>query len=200
MKQSELRKPVQKRAIEKKKQILECGFNLICEKGYHNLDCIEIAKASNVSTGTVYQYFKDKRDIFLQGLKNYSDSLLFPILEYKDKKITHDGLKTFFKSVIKKNLSVHTMSQSTHEEIMAMRHSDAEVNKIFQDFEVEATEVLVEILKNNNFKIKNINEKSHIIIGWMDSLCHELAYHKHHDLNYNRMEDIVVNSIVELLK
>ncbi len=115
MKQSELRKPVQKRAIEKKKQILECGFNLICEKGYHNVDCIEIAKASNVSTGTVYQYFKDKRDIFLQGLKNYSDSLLFPILEYKDKKITHDGLKTFFKSVIKKNLSVHTMSQSTHE-------------------------------------------------------------------------------------
>ena len=40
MAQSELRQPVQKRAIAKKQKILECGFNLICEKGYYNVDCI----------------------------------------------------------------------------------------------------------------------------------------------------------------
>ncbi len=200
MDKSELRNPVQKRAIEKKKQILENGFNLICEKGYHNVDCIEIAKASNVSTGTVYQYFKDKRDIFLQGLKNYSESLLFPVLEYKDKIIKPDGLESFFRKAINSNLKIHTMSQSAHEEIMSMRHSDPEVNKIFQDFEIEATEVLVDILRNNHFDTKDINEKAHIIIGWIDNLCHELAYHKHSDLNYNKMTDIVINSIIQLLK
>ena len=199
MNKTDLRKPIQKRAIEKRKQILECGFNLICEKGYHNVDCIEIAKASNVSTGTVYQYFKDKRDIFLQGLKNYSDSLLFPILEYKDKTIKQDGLKPFFKKLIKNTVSVHTMSQSAHEEIMAMRHSDNDVNQIFKDFEVQATEVLVNFLKSNNFDTKYIYEKCHLIIGWIDSLCHELAYHKHPKLNYNRMTDIVVDSIINLI-
>ncbi len=199
MKESELRQPIQKRAIEKRKQILECGFNLICEKGYHNVDCIEIAKASGVSTGTVYQYFKDKRDIFLQGLKSYSDSLLFPILEYKNKTIKPDGLESFFKNAINSNIKVHTMSQSTHEEIMAMRHSDPEVNKVFQDFEVEATNVLVDILKANGFNTKDIYEKCHIIIGWIDNLCHELAYHKHQELNYKRMTDMVVNSIIHLL-
>ena len=199
MKESELRAPVQKRAIAKKQNILECGFNLICEKGYHNVDCIEIAKASGVSTGTVYQYFKDKRDIFLQGLKNYSDSLLFPILEYKDKTIKPDGLKAFFKKMINNNISIHTMSQSTHEEIMAMRHSDPEVNKIFQDFELHATEVLVELLKSNHFETKDIYEKAHLIIGWMDNLCHELAYHKHPDLNYNHMTNIVIDSVCYIL-
>ena len=200
MEKKELRNPIQKRAIEKKQQILEFGFNLMCEKGYHNIDCIDIAKASNVSTGTVYQYFEDKHDIFLQGLKNYSDSLLFPILEYKNKTIKADGLSAFFKKVIKNNISIHTMSQSAHEEIMAMKHSDPKVNKIFQDFEIEATKVLVDILKSNNFDTKDIYEKSHLIIGWIDNLCHELAYDKHEDLNYNHMTDIVVESIVHILK
>ena len=199
MKETKLRQPTQKRAIEKKQKILERGFNLICEKGYHSIDCIEIAQASGVSTGTVYQYFKDKRDIFMQGLKNYSDSLLFPILEYKDKPIKKDGLNSFFKKLIKNTISVHTFSESAHEEIMSMRHSDKEVNKIFQDFEIQATDVLVDILKSNNFETKNIYEKSHIIIGWIDNLCHEVAYHKHPDLNYNKMIDIVVGSIVNLL-
>jgi len=199
MKKNDLRKPIQKRAIEKRNQILECGFNLICEKGYHNIDCIDIAKASNVSTGTVYQYFKDKRDIFLQGLKNYSDSLLFPILEYENKKIKANGLKSFFKKLILNNVDVHTISKSAHEEIMSMRHSDKDVNKIFKDFEINATEVLVNILKSNNFDTKDIYEKCHIIICWIDSLCHELAYHKHSNLNYNRMTDIVINAIINLI-
>ena len=199
MKQSELRRPVQKRAIAKKKSILECGFNLMCEKGYYNVDCIEIAKASNVSTGTVYQYFKDKRDIFLQGLRNYSDSMLFPILEYKDKKIQTDELSDFIRKIIKNNIKVHNLSKSAHEEIMSMRHSDPEVNEIFQEYEIEATNVLVEIFKNNNFETKNLYEKSHLIIAWMDNLCHEVAYHKHKELDYEVMTDIVVNEIENII-
>lgn len=199
MKQSELRRPVQKRAIAKKQNILECGFNLMCEKGYYNVDCIEIAKASNVSTGTVYQYFKDKRDIFLQGLRNYSDSMLFPILEYKDKKIQTDELSDFIRKIIKNNIKVHNLSKSAHEEIMSMRHSDPEVNEIFQEYEIEATNVLVEIFKNNNFETKNLYEKSHLIIAWMDNLCHEVAYHKHKELDYEVMTDIVVNEIENII-
>ena len=200
MNQSELRQPVQKRAIKKKQAILECGFNLICEKGYYNVDCIKIAKASNVSTGTVYQYFTDKRDIFLQGLQNYSNSILFPILEYKDKKIKTNELEDFIKKIINNSLKVHNMSQSAHEEIMAMRHADPEVNKIFQDYEIEATEVLVNILKNNDFEIENVYEKSHLIIAWIDNLCHEVVYHKHNNLDYDKMIEIVVDSILNLLK
>ena len=199
MEQSELRQPVQKRAIAKKQNILECGFNLICEKGYYNVDCIEIAKASNVSTGTVYQYFKDKRDIFLQGLKNYSDSMLFPILEYKDKKIQNNELSDFIKKVVKNNVKVHNLSKSAHEEIMSMRHADSEVNEVFQEYEIRATEVLVEILQKNNFETKYLYEKSHLIIAWMDNLCHEVAYHRHKKLDYDAMTDIVVNEIVHIL-
>ena len=60
MSDNEIREPVQKRSIEKKEKIIKAGFDLICEKGYYNTNTAEIAKKAGVSTGIVYQYFKDR--------------------------------------------------------------------------------------------------------------------------------------------
>ena len=54
---NDTRIPVQKRSIEKRKRILEAGFQLFCEKGYYKTNTIEIARHAKVSTGTVYSYF-----------------------------------------------------------------------------------------------------------------------------------------------
>ena len=81
MTNQEIREPIQKRSIEKKQNIIKYGFKLMCEKGYHNTNTAEIAKAAGVSTGIVYQYFNDKRDIFIKGIEQYSRTLLFPINE-----------------------------------------------------------------------------------------------------------------------
>ena len=80
-----------------------------------------------------------------------------------------------------------------------MRHADSEVNEIFQEYEINATEVLIDILKKNNFDTSHLYEKSHLIIAWMDILCHEVAYHKHKEIDYNVMTDIVVDEIVHIL-
>ena len=60
----EIREPIKKSSIEKKNKIIEKGFELICNNGYYNVNCCDIAKYSGVSTGIIYQYFKDKKDIF----------------------------------------------------------------------------------------------------------------------------------------
>lgn len=61
------REPQQKRSIEKKNRIIETGFRLMCENGYQKTTTADIAKAAGVSTGIIYSYFKDKRDIFICG-------------------------------------------------------------------------------------------------------------------------------------
>ena len=70
-----IRDPKQQRAIEKKEKIIESGFKLICEKGYYNINTAQIAKKAGVSTGIVYQYFKDKYDIFITALEKYGDEV-----------------------------------------------------------------------------------------------------------------------------
>ena len=55
-----------------------------CDKGYYNVTCVDIARYAGVSTGIIYQYFNDKRDIFLAGVRNYSNSVMFPMNEVLD--------------------------------------------------------------------------------------------------------------------
>ncbi len=196
---SDLRKPTQKRAIEKRNKILKYGFELMCEKGLYNTDAAQIAKHAGVSTGTVYQYFKDKKDIFVQGLKIYAESLMFPINNIKDKKLNVENLSNELKDIINLFIKSHKISKSAHEEIIALQHTDKEIGKIFRQQEINATETLVEILKQNNIIVDNIYERSHLILKWIDDLCHEIIFHKHKDMDYDKMTDIVIDSIIHIL-
>ena len=83
---SEVREPIKKTSIAKKERIIKKGFELMCNKGYHNVSCVDIAKYANVSTGIIYQYFNDKRDIFIEGTKDYADKIMFPMLGIIDNK------------------------------------------------------------------------------------------------------------------
>lgn len=197
---TEIREPIQKRSIEKKEKIIKYGFELICEKGYHNTNTAEIAKAAGVSTGIVYQYFNDKRDIFLQGIEQYSKSLLFPINEISISKSKTSTLEEDLINVINKSIKNHKLSEAAHEEIYSLQHSDPDVAKIFFQQEIQATNTLVSVLENKNIQTENIKEKAHLIISMIDNLCHEVVYHKHKDMNYDIMKEIVVKSIINLLK
>ena len=65
--------------------------------------------------------------------------------------------------------------------------------------ELDLTYKMSEMFKNNGFDIKNPDEKVHVIIGLIDTLCHEIVYHKHKKLNYNAMTNVVVESIVNII-
>lgn len=192
-----IREPKQQRAIEKKDKIIEAGFNLICKNGYHNTNTAEIAKIAGVSTGIVYQYFKDKYDILILGLEKYGDSIFFPML---NKSISYTDFDSFIKAIIKHYISNHKVSNIAHEEIMSMVHSDKRVAEYYYKRELEMTNSIKDVLINNGFRDNNLSEKVHIMIGLIDNLCHEVTYHKHSDMNYDIMTDLVINNIKELFK
>lgn len=200
MSDTEIREPVQKRSIETKDKIIEAGFDLICNDGYYKTNTSKIAKKAGVSTGIIYQYFKDKRDIFLAGLDKYADDIFYPMLNMPNVNFSKDDLPNIMKNMIKRYISNHKLSAIAHEEITAMTHSDKDVAFYFHKKEMEMTNKISNILVENNFKITNINEKVHIVIGLTDNLCHEIVYHKHKELDYEIMTDIVVNEIINILK
>jgi AcrR family transcriptional regulator len=193
--------PTQKRSIEKRNRIIEKGFELICEKGYYNISIPDIAEYAEVSVGIIYQYFNDKKDIFIEGIKNYSNTILYPMLNVLGtEKIQIDNFKNILENMIDKFIKTHTISKKAHEELMAMSHLDSDVSKIFKDSELEMSEKIVSLLENNNIHIENSREKVHIAIGLIDNLCHEIVYHKHDEINYNLMKAEVINIIVNILK
>lgn len=195
-----VREPKQKRAIEKKEKIIEAGFHLICKNGYYNTNTAEIAEYAGVSTGIVYQYFKDKHDILMEGLEKYGSDLFFPMLKLENSNFNIDNLEKVLKDMIERYINNHKVSKIAHEEITAMIHSDDGVAEYFYQNELAMTETIKNIFLNNNFKDDNLKEKIHIMIGMIDNLCHEIIYHQHESMNYEYMTDIVINNIIYLFK
>ena len=60
----EIRIPKQKRSIEKKEALKKAAVELFSTKGFHNTSSNEIAKKANVSIGTFYSYFDDKKSLY----------------------------------------------------------------------------------------------------------------------------------------
>lgn len=81
----EVREPKQERSIKKKNKIVKAGYELFSTVGYYNTNTAQIAKQAGVSTGIVYGYFKDKRDILLDVLEIYVNTAFAPILDMIDK-------------------------------------------------------------------------------------------------------------------
>ena len=193
-----IREPKQKRAIEKKEKIIDAGFELICENGYYNTNTVEIAKKAGVSTGIVYQYFKDKYSIFMAGLEKNGEDIFFPMLKLDSIKIDKNNFEITMKEMIQKYIKNHKMSKTAHEEITSMIHSNPDVAKYFYKRELLMTETLTNLFIENNFKKENLKEKVHVMIGLIDNLCHEVIYHKHDGMDYDAMTDIVIKSIKDL--
>lgn len=196
----ETREPIQKRSIKKRDKILHKGFDLILEKGYYNTNTAEIAKAAGVSTGLVYSYFEDKHDILLQGFKAHADKIFYPIFEDITKGLTKDNTEKNIHLIIKKFISSLAESADTHSEIMSLIYSDQSIAEFFHDSEMEMTDKICTLLIERGFDQKGLKEKVHLLIGIIDYYCHEVIFHKHDKLDYDIMEDKIVEIIRHILE
>jgi AcrR family transcriptional regulator len=59
----------------RQQQISEAALKLFSQKGYHNTTVKDIARLSNVSTGSIYDYISNKEDILFLVSQNFFDNL-----------------------------------------------------------------------------------------------------------------------------
>lgn len=192
-----VREPIKESSKEKKQKIIDVGFKLMCEKGYHNVSCVDIAKASHVSTGIIYQYFEDKLAIFIAGTKLYSQKLMFPMLKtLENNRVTKENFDEILRTMISETIKAHELTKRAHKELMSMSCLDNAVFAIFNDNEEEVTFKML-----SNFpKSQNIQEKVHLLINLVDNLCHEIVYHKHSGYDYEFMQEETIKLIEHMME
>lgn len=196
---SEIRKPIQKRSIEKKEKILKAGFDLFCEKGYHKTNTIDIAKRASVSTGTVYSYFKDKRDIYIVSFEQYLNSfskLLFEKLESLQQPFT---LSVFIENWISFYIDLYATSSQALVQLRMMMLDDEEINHHFCDFENEYFSKIVKMLNQNNITSDNLLEKVYVSCILVDALNREKSAFPHNCLNFDVLKCEITKTIFNLL-
>ena len=67
--------------INTKEKILEVAFVLFLNKGYDSVSMSNIKKEANVGSGTIYNYFKSKEDLYDEVLNKYLINLFYIFIE-----------------------------------------------------------------------------------------------------------------------
>lgn len=197
---SNIRQPQQERSIEKKNKIIEAGYKLFSEVGYYGTNTAEIAKRAGVSTGIVYGYFQDKRDILICVLEIYIEKVFEPLLTYFNKLNEPIDFSLIIPKVLDESIKTHKSNNKIHEALHSLSSTDEVVNAQFIELEDEITVKIADRFKQLNVKIENPLEKIHFAMDIIQSFCHEYIYDKHDYIDYIAMRQMVINTLISLFK
>ncbi len=196
----QVREPKQQRSIEKKKNIIRAGYELFAEKGYFNTNTAEIAKRAGVSTGIVYGYFHDKRDIMLEVLDIYIDDVFSPILALFDNVNDELNLEELVPTILETVVKTHKEHAAIHEALHSLTSTDPQVDCKFKALEGVMTTKIVVALQKCGYNMEDLNERVHTAIGIFQSFSHEVVFDDHPFINYDNMRAITINLIISLFE
>ncbi|MBQ9793253.1 MAG: TetR/AcrR family transcriptional regulator [Clostridia bacterium] len=195
--QKEIRQPVQQRSIETKRKIIKAGYTLFSKNGFFKTNTAQIAKEAQVSTGIVYGYFQDKKDILKEVINEYITQVYDPVFALLDNIGKKEDVEKLIKDVLVLAEELHKNSSDIHRELESVAQSDEEINKTFVGLQDQVTLRFVEKLKALNYK--NItNENIHLAMNLIESYVHEVVYDKHLYINYDKLKQNVIFLIKSL--
>ena len=193
---SKIRIPVQKRSIEKRKKIIDAALKIFNEKGYFNTNTAEIANVAELSTGSLYAYFKDKKDIFLEVTNLYGNTIYnHSVKELSKIKDTND-LDLMIKTTINIILESHKIYSKFHQEMMALCYIDNEIRYQVREQQKLLLNKYKEEFKNFDLNLKNKNEKNFLLYSLIEGTCHEIIYNEKSNLD----KDILIEECAAIIK
>ncbi len=197
---NEVRQPRQERSIEKKNKIIEAGYALFSEVGYYGTNTAEIAKRAGVSTGIVYGYFQDKRDILISVLEVYINRVFDPILAFFERLKSPVDFAEIIPTVTEKVITTHKKNRKIHEALHSMASTDEAINAAFIALEDDITLKIADVLAKLGLKIENAKEKIHLAMNLIQSYSHEFVFDKHEYIDYDVMRDMVYTTLIKLFE
>jgi AcrR family transcriptional regulator len=185
--------PQQDRGMQTREKIIIAALELFSEKGYHSTNSKEITARADVSIGSFYAYFKDKKELFIEAYKYYDyviekgvcdnvndvssgkenvnawEKLREDFLSCKDNR---EKLKIIFTNLIK----THNYYPGFTREIAVMRLLDPDIKKAIDDHEKSDISNMTELIMSMGayIRIKDVDVAANIIYHTLEIICHEI--------------------------
>lgn len=197
----EIREPKQKRSIEKKEKIITAGYNLFIEKGYFDITTSDIAKAAGLSTGTVYAYFKDKKDILLAALYKNGENFKEDLFNEFDKSSEAKDIFNIIKNILHVFINIHTLyPKKSHDELMALVFTDEDFSKYFEYIKNSMMDAFVQNLENLGVTLNHKNEQFFLIYSLIEKIEDQLVFNIDQNLNNDIIIDECARVIVTIIQ
>lgn len=186
---------------QRRKEILYASLDVFAREGYKNTNLGLIASACGLSRTTVYQYFKDKSEIFLYAIKSTTDAMLAKYSTEEWARITDPEEK-----LLKVMYDILDTADNYEKEIKNLTKFITEVDYDIQDIIKRRTarlafllaRVIRDIVKKSNSQRKiNAQEEAQKLIVLVESYCLQMVYLPQ---NKNLVRELVTDLIENLKK
>ena len=194
-----IREPQQDRAVKKKEAIISAAYDVFSDIGYYKTNTADIAKKANVSTGIVYSYFKDKKDILFYVLKIYIEDITKPLYNYINELTTPVDIAKLSEDILDLTVNIHSKNANLHNILHSLAETQEDINEEFMALEDNITKIGSTKLQEIGLTIPNITERVHIIMNLVQSYAHESLYDKHDYIDYGALKETVKNCLIALL-
>jgi AcrR family transcriptional regulator len=143
----EVRKPVQQRSINKRKQLIDAAISLIKEKGFLAIGIRDIVSKANMSIGTYYSYFKDKNDIFREVITILSiDYFEAFVAEVKAKMSKTKNIEELVYFMITNLQEKFTNNLYLYREVQILALTDESFNVMYNNFRLQRAKSLSDVM------------------------------------------------------
>lgn len=200
MEKKEVRIPQQKRSIEKKEKIIEAAQKIFNENGYFNTNTAEIAKEAGLSTGSVYAYFTDKKDILLACLEKFGNKLTEDICSAIGRLYVKGELLSTTKKALVILVNSHNGQSSLyHDEIMSLQYRDKDVKKYFTDVKKTLMAAVTDEIESHGYTFKRTREQTFLVTQMVEGIKDELAFNYSTDIDHDFLISECARLIVSML-
>ncbi len=160
--------------LKRKESILKSAMDIFSKAGFHNADLDQIAANAGVGKGTIYRYFKNKKDLYLNTLEyaieEFYEFLLNTLKEAKDfNKFIYDYIYYSLEFNCK-NYSVYKIILSSSSDVLSgvievVEKVQKRYNKFFFERIEEAIENDIVAPVNPVLFLKSLNGSITILIN-----------------------------------
>jgi AcrR family transcriptional regulator len=175
-----VREPVQQRGKEKKERIITAARKLLNHNEYEAVTTNLIAAEAGVSVGTFYAYFMDKRDVFLEVIREYSRDIFGELMaNMKELKQGPQDLEEVVRHLILVAKKRHDHEKGLHKQMLVQSIRDPEIRELSLMEEGRADSLIREILDRyaDQIDVKDVDAAIFLVTTCVEEMIHHLIIH-----------------------
>jgi len=197
---SDIKEPIQKRAIEKKLQLIEAAKIVFNTIGYHDTHIKDITHEAGISVGLFYKYFEDKNDIYIKVLNILYDKEMEIAVDFKYQIVHEKDKREVIRCYLENRLKM-TAYKNIAEEFHVLSEKYELIKNIKSNYKETYLSIFNDILSElwENPTEASLEVATRLIRSTMNSNVFEMDSIKNEDLRneyIDRLTDILYNIIV----
>ncbi len=172
------RKTKQQRSLVTRESILEAALRIYAQKGFHGTNSKEIAAEAGVSIGTFYNYFTDKKELFLEVMRRHVTEVT-EVIELRQRELERQGKfhSEGMREMIEAVLAAHYLSPEFHREATAMELTDPDVAAVTAEYKKENMKLVVGWFHRyrDKLRVEDVEAAAVIVSLAMEEVVHMIT-------------------------